>query len=97
VDAAVFDEQYHTFTTYGYAANPSDGVESGGNRANKFVGDLDRYKENKGLTVSSTSTLRVKGEEVRAERRKRKKDFGDAAEYIIDPSTLSYPPGHMLQ
>jgi pre-mRNA-processing factor 17 len=87
VDAAVFDEQYQTFNTYGYAANPSDGVESGGDRLKKFVGDLDRLHENKGMTVSTTSTLRVKNDEVRMEKRKRKQEYGDAA----DPETFKGP------
>lgn len=73
VDPATFDTAYATYNTYGYTMNPTEGKTG-------FVGDLDRLKELKGVTTASASTLRVKSEELRAEKKKRKQEFGDPAD-----------------
>ena len=42
-----------------------------------FVGDLERAKVTKGETVATASSSRIKSDELRAEKRKRKEEFGD--------------------
>ncbi|KAL6983684.1 hypothetical protein U1Q18_017062 [Sarracenia purpurea var. burkii] len=45
IEPFVFDEQYNTFHKYGYAADPS------ASEGNNYVGDLDKLKENDGISV----------------------------------------------
>ncbi|XP_028415005.1 pre-mRNA-processing factor 17-like [Dendronephthya gigantea] len=62
-----FDNQMKTFCSYGYALDPSDDTA---NIEEKFVGDLDKAKETKGLTVFEASKPRT------GDKRKRE-DKGD--------------------
>ncbi|CAB4019634.1 pre-mRNA-processing factor 17, partial [Paramuricea clavata] len=62
-----FDNQMKTFSSYGYALDPSDDTA---HIEEKFVGDLEKAKESKGLTVFEASKPRA------GDKRKRE-DRGD--------------------
>lgn len=53
MSTAVFDQQFHTYKSYGYAADPTTST---------IVGDLDRYQQNKGIINSSMIRSITKGD-----------------------------------
>jgi len=62
----VFSEQFHTFNNYGYAQNPSD-------MSSNMIGDVERFRKNKGATVFSSSGPKKK--KIRVDPREWKKQI----------------------
>eukprot|EP00697_Spironema_sp_BW2_P016175 gnl/Spiro4/7305_TR3822_c0_g1_i1.p1 gnl/Spiro4/7305_TR3822_c0_g1~~gnl/Spiro4/7305_TR3822_c0_g1_i1.p1 ORF type:complete len:586 (-),score=132.00 gnl/Spiro4/7305_TR3822_c0_g1_i1:123-1880(-) len=52
----LFDEQYNTFQTFGYARDPS---------TNAVVGDLEKYRRNNGDTIVTNTSRRVEKKRAR--------------------------------
>ncbi|XP_046863524.1 pre-mRNA-processing factor 17-like [Xenia sp. Carnegie-2017] len=58
-----FDNQLKTFSSYGYALDPSDDTA---HIEEKFVGDVEKAKDSKGLTVFEATKQRweIRGKEI---------------------------------
>lgn len=71
IEPFVFDEQYNTFQSYGYAADPS---------ASNYVGDTDKLKENDGISVYNISQHEMKKRKIETKKDREEDAEGDEFE-----------------
>ena len=74
MDDFTFNEQYHTYQSFGYALDPSKGVSTNCINKQSFIGDKESLKKNKAMTVFNQSNKVIKKKKKeRITKRKRAK------------------------
>ena len=80
VDDLTFNEQYHTYCSFGYAINPDHDTST--NTKNKYIGNINNLKENKAMTIYNQSNKMRKEKKINRKKRLRNDDPSDIDGYL---------------
>eukprot|EP00485_Elphidium_margaritaceum_P013165 CAMPEP_0202694748 /NCGR_PEP_ID=MMETSP1385-20130828/8527_1 /ASSEMBLY_ACC=CAM_ASM_000861 /TAXON_ID=933848 /ORGANISM="Elphidium margaritaceum" /LENGTH=625 /DNA_ID=CAMNT_0049350647 /DNA_START=29 /DNA_END=1906 /DNA_ORIENTATION=+ len=85
VDAFSFNEQYHTFNSFGYAMNPSNNTDDHNNNndtQSKYVGDQESLRDHQATTIFNQSNRMIKDKRKNVRKRLRNNDPTDVDGYL---------------
>jgi len=90
IDPSSFNEQYNTFSTFGYAENPSLVVRSVVPEEN-IVGNKDKYEQHQGRSWFSAKASKDKDKAASAEERGEKRKWRATVSDAADPDGFMGP------
>ena len=80
MDDFTFNEQYNTYQSFGYALDPSKGINNDCKNKSSFIGDKQSLKDNNAMTVYNQSNKMIKMKKKQRKQNRKRMKSGDPSD-----------------